>query len=43
VIANWCLKPFDDALTNGWNPLYYGRYVDDILIVEKVEKNSAVY
>lgn len=43
VIANWCLKPFDDALTNGWNPLYYGRYVDDILIVEKIEKNSALY
>lgn len=43
VIANWCLKPFDDALTNGWNPLYYGRYVDDILIVEKVEKNSSLY
>lgn len=43
VIANWCLKPFDDALTDGWNPLYYGRYVDDILIVEKVEKNSAIY
>lgn len=43
VIANWCLKPFDDALTDGWNPLYYGRYVDDILIVEKIEKNSALY
>lgn len=43
VIANWCLKPFDDALTNGWNPMYYGRYVDDILIVEKVKKNSAIY
>lgn len=37
------MKPFDDALTNGWNPLYYGRYVDDILIVEKVEKNSSLY
>lgn len=43
IISNWCLKPFDDALINGWNPLYYGRYVDDILIVEKVKKNSAIY
>lgn len=33
VIANWSLKNFDEAILNGWNPLYYGRYVDDILIV----------
>lgn len=40
VLANYCLKKFDDTLINGWNPLYYGRYVDDIIIVDKVEKNS---
>lgn len=43
ILANYCLKKFDDTLVNGWNPLYYGRYVDDILIVDKVEKNSEVY
>ena len=40
VIANWCLKNFDKAIVDGWNPIYYGRYVDDILIIDKIEKNS---
>lgn len=43
VIGNWCLKNFDKAVVNGWNPLYYGRYVDDVLIVDKVEHNSDIY
>ena len=43
ILSNLCLKKFDDAMINGWNPLYYGRYVDDIIIVDKVEKNSWVY
>lgn len=43
IIANYCLNKFDEAMTNGWNPLYYGRYVDDIIIVDKVEKNSKIY
>lgn len=38
VLANECLHKFDNAILDGWNPIYYGRYVDDILIVEKVEK-----
>ncbi len=42
VLANECLKKFDTAILDGWNPLYYGRYVDDILIVEKVEKGSRI-
>ena len=29
-------------ILDGWNPLYYGRYVDDILLVEKVEKGSRI-
>ena len=36
VLANECLHKFDGAILDGWNPIYYGRYVDDILIVEKV-------
>lgn len=42
IIGNWCLRTFDDALVNGWNPSYYGRYVDDIIIVDKLEQNSEV-
>ena len=42
VLANECLHKFDSAILDGWNPIYYGRYVDDILIVEKVE-NGKVY
>lgn len=40
IIGNWCLHRFDKAVVDGWNPVYYGRYVDDILIVDKVEENS---
>ncbi len=43
VLGNWCLKRFDKAVSDGWNPLYFGRYVDDIIIVDKVEKNSTLY
>jgi hypothetical protein len=43
VLSNWCLKNFDKAITDGWNPLYYGRYVDDILIVDKIEHNSGLF
>lgn len=40
VLANWALRNFDNAILNGWNPIYFGRYVDDVLIVDKVEHNS---
>ena len=43
ILGNWCLKNFDKAIVDGWNPVYYGRYVDDILIVDKVEHNSDIY
>ncbi|MDA7088428.1 hypothetical protein PH586_18770 [Pseudomonas sp. SA3-5] len=33
VIANWYLKEFDDAILAKVRPAYYGRYVDDILMV----------
>lgn len=33
VIANWYLKDFDDAILEKVRPAYYGRYVDDILMV----------
>lgn len=33
VIANWYLKEFDDAILENVRPAYYGRYIDDILMV----------
>ena len=36
ILANWVLTAFDNAVIERWNPVYYGRYVDDILIVDKV-------
>ena len=39
----WYLKDFDEAIINGLNPVYYGRYVDDVIIVDKVEKSSDIY
>lgn len=43
VLANCYLSKFDKAVIDDLNPMYYGRYVDDILIVEKIEKNSRIY
>lgn len=43
ILANCCLQKFDDAVTAGWTPLYYGRYVDDVLIVDRVEKSSSIF
>lgn len=42
IIANYALHEFDKAILNGRNPLYYGRYVDDILIVDKIENNTSL-
>jgi len=35
VLCNWHLKKFDRQILEDLNPAYYGRYVDDILIVIK--------
>lgn len=43
ILGNWCLNKFDKAIIDGWNPVYYGRYVDDVIIVDKVERNSLLY
>lgn len=40
ILANWCMEKFDNHINERINPLYYGRYVDDIILVEKYEKNS---
>ncbi|MFJ2327779.1 RNA-directed DNA polymerase [Pseudomonas sp. NPDC087690] len=33
VLANWYLQSFDSAIMKEVRPAYYGRYVDDILLV----------
>ena len=33
IIANWFLTDFDSAIIEKLSPAFYGRYVDDILIV----------
>ena len=33
VIANWILCDFDKSIQDDLNPLYYGRYIDDMLFV----------
>lgn len=43
VLANYALKNFDKAVLDGWNPIYFGRYVDDVIIVDKVETNSDLF
>jgi hypothetical protein len=43
ILSNWYLNRFDQEICTRLNPVYYGRYVDDIIIVEKIESNSAVY
>ena len=43
ILSNVMLTPFDNAVIKELNPVYYGRYVDDIMIVDKVEANSDIY
>ena len=43
ILGNVRLNEFDNALVTRWNPVYYGRYVDDIIIVDKVDKFSNLY
>jgi len=43
VLSNWCLSKFDKGILDFWNPSYYGRYVDDVIIVEKIEKQSEIH
>lgn len=43
ILSNVVLTPFDKEVVEKWNPVYYGRYVDDIIIVDKVEANSEIY
>lgn len=44
IISNWYLKELDNEIIDKINPMYYGRYIDDILIViPKYNKNMQNY
>ena len=43
IIANWNLQGFDQAILEDVHPSYYGRYVDDILIVLDSHEKSETY
>ena len=38
ILSNWYLREFDKKIIQELNPEYYGRYVDDILLVQSVPK-----
>ena len=45
IPANWYLEEFDSLVVNKVRPEYYGRYVDDILMVfkqPKIEKQNQI-
>jgi hypothetical protein len=42
VLANWYLLGFDTAVLKAVRPAYYGRYIDDILLVVPLSSNPAV-
>lgn len=42
ILANWLLAPFDTAVREKLQPAYYGRYVDDMLIVAQSPPDSVV-
>jgi hypothetical protein len=42
VLANWYLQDFDRVVLKNVRPAYYGRYVDDILLVVPLPSDPAV-
>lgn len=41
VFANWYLDCLDSFITKQYNPLYYGRYVDDCMVVVNSKSNAS--
>jgi hypothetical protein len=39
LLGNWYLRDFDQAIKNRVRPAYYGRYIDDILLVIPANEN----
>lgn len=43
ILSNYRLKTMDSAIIDQINPSYYGRYVDDLLIVIGIDKYSTIH
>lgn len=41
VLANWYLRDFDAAVLKSVRPAYYGRYVDDVLLVVSASQDPS--
>jgi hypothetical protein len=42
IMGNYYLKEFDEDVITEFNPLYYGRYVDDMIIVSQVDNKAKI-
>ena len=42
ILANWYLRVFDSAVMKKVRPAYYGRYVDDILLVVPLPSDPSI-
>jgi len=42
LLANWYLKSFDRAIKSKIKPAYYGRYIDDILLVVEASEDPSL-
>jgi len=40
ILANWNLSPLDNHIVEKYKPFYYGRYVDDCMLVVETKSNS---
>lgn len=40
ILANWYLSPLDNHIVEKYKPLYYGRYVDDCMLVVETKSTS---
>mgnify|MGYP003289334550 CR=1 FL=1 len=40
IIANWYLQPLDKYIVSHYDTLYYGRYVDDCMLVVRTRSQS---
>ena len=42
VLANWYLSPLDDFINKKYTPYYYGRYVDDCMVVVETQSEKCI-
>ena len=40
ILANWYLTPLDNYIVRTYKPYYYGRYVDDCMLVVETQSTS---